>query len=142
MILHLATLSILHDQIINKKTNLSFNLSVNSSYSSSSSFDANKLDEYDIKFLIFFLFLFYVSIKFFLFQRNDAKLEKYLPKSILHSNLLKRKELKRLIAQNLEWFYEKNFLDENDIKLEYLKCMHELLQYSGRIFYVNLMVNK
>ena len=43
--------------------------------------------------------------------------------------------------QNLDWFFEKNFLNKNDIKLEYLKCMNELLQYSGKIFLVYLLVS-
>jgi hypothetical protein len=74
------------------------------------------------------------------FKREDFNLEKFIPKSLLDSNILKRKDLKRLLAQNLDWFYEKNFLNKNDIKQEYLKCMNELLQYSGRIYYVNLLV--
>ncbi len=74
------------------------------------------------------------------FKRDEFNLEKFIPKSLLDSNILKRKDLKRLLAQNLDWFYEKNFLNKNDIKLEYLKCMNELLQYSGRIYYVNLLV--
>ena len=75
-----------------------------------------------------------------IFKRDEFNLEKFIPKSLLDSNILKRKDLKRLLAQNLDWFYEKNFLNKNDIKLEYLKCMNELLQYSGRIYYVNLLV--
>ena len=74
------------------------------------------------------------------FKRDEFNLEKFIPKSLLDSNILKRKDLKRLLAQNLDCFYEKNFLNKNDIKLEYLKCMNELLQYSGRIYYVNLLV--
>jgi len=58
----------------------------------------------------------------------------------MESSAIKQIDLKRLLNQNLEWFYEKNFLNKIDIKLEYLKCMNELFQYSGRIFYVTLMV--
>lgn len=68
-------------------------------------------------------------------------MEKYLPRSLLESTAIKQKDLKRLLNQNLEWFYEKNFLNKHDIKLEYLKCMNELLQYSGRIFFVTLLVS-
>jgi hypothetical protein len=43
--------------------------------------------------------------------------------------------------QNLDWFFEKKFLNKNDIKSEYLKCMNELFQFSGRIFLVYLLVS-
>lgn len=64
-----------------------------------------------------------------------------MPKSLLDSNVLKRKDLKRLLNQNLDWFFEKNFLNKDDIKSEYLKCMNELLQFSGRIYLVTLIVS-
>jgi hypothetical protein len=77
----------------------------------------------------------------YLLNSVEYMLERFLPKSLLESTLLKRKDLKRLLNQNLEWFIEKNFLNKNDIKMEYLKCMNELFQYSGRIFFVTLIVN-
>jgi hypothetical protein len=69
-------------------------------------------------------------------------LEKHLSKSIFQSNLVKRKDLCKLLAKNLEWFIEnKNFMNKIQLKLEYLRCMSELLQYSGRIFLANLTVS-
>lgn len=67
-------------------------------------------------------------------------LENFLPKAILETNILKRKDLKKLILQNLSWFFEKKFFDKTNIQIEYLKCMNELLQFSGRIYFVNLLV--
>lgn len=68
-------------------------------------------------------------------------MEKYLPKSVIESNILKKKDLKKLIFQNLTWFFEKQFFNKTSIQIEYLKCMNELLQFSGRIYFVNLLVS-
>ena len=73
-------------------------------------------------------------------DRDELVLENYLPKTVLDSNILKRKDLKKLILQNLSWFFEKRFFDQASIQIEYLKCMNELLQFSGRIYFVNLLV--
>lgn len=113
MILHLATLSILHSYANNR--------------SDSKRFDAatdylNKSD-------------------FFSEFGTNYELEEFLPASFLDSNILNRTDLKKLLDQNLEWFLEKNFLNKHDIKIEYLKCMNELLQFSGRVFFVNLLVS-
>ena len=75
------------------------------------------------------------------FSREELVLENFLPKAVLESNILKRKDLKKLILQNLSWFFEKKFFDKTSIQIEYLKCMNELLQFSGRIYFVNLLVS-
>lgn len=75
------------------------------------------------------------------FFREELVLENFLPKAILETNILKRKDLKKLILQNLSWFFEKKFFDKTNIQIEYLKCINELLQFSGRIYFVNLLVN-
>ncbi len=69
----------------------------------------------------------------------DYELSHFLPKSFLDSNILNHTDLKKLLNQNLDWFMEKNFLNKQDIKLEYLRCMNELLQFSGRIFFATLL---
>jgi len=73
---------------------------------------------------------------------TDYELSQFLPKSFLNSKLLNDKDLKKLLNQNLDWFVEKNFLNKQDIKLEYLRCMNELLQFSGRIFFATLLNEK
>lgn len=113
MTLHLATLSILHSYANNR--------------SASKRFDAatDYLNKND----------------FFSEFGTNYELDEFLPASFLDSNILNRTDLKKLLDQNLEWFLEKNFLNRHDIKIEYLKCMNELLQFSGRIFFVNLLVS-
>jgi hypothetical protein len=72
----------------------------------------------------------------------EFRLEKHLSKSIFQSNVVKRKDLCKLLAKNLEWFIEnKSLMNKVQLKLEYLRCMSELLQYSGRIFLANLTVS-
>ena len=112
MILHLATLSILHHYV--------------------KSSDPRKF-EASTDYLN--------KIEFFNEFGADYELDEFLPQSFLESNILNRKDLRKLLNQNLEWFLEKNFLNKHDIKLEYLKCMSELLQFSGRIFFVTLLVS-
>lgn len=79
--------------------------------------------------------------KLIFFSREEFVLENFLPKTVLDSNILKKKDLRKLILQNLSWFFEKKFFNKTSIEIEYLKCMNELLQYSGRIYFVNLLVN-
>lgn len=74
-----------------------------------------------------------------IFFREEFKLENFLPKMVLESNILKKKDLKKLLFQNLNWFFEKKFFNITNIQIEYLKCMNELLQFSGRIYFVNLL---
>ncbi len=112
MILHLATLSILHSYA---------NSSEPKRFDSANDF-LNKED-------------------FFKEFGTNYELDQVLPQSFLDSNILNRTDLKKLLDQNLEWFLEKNFLNKHDIKIEYLKCMNELLQFSGRLFFVNLLVS-
>lgn len=70
------------------------------------------------------------------------ELERFLPKSLLESNLINKHDLNKLMKQNIRWFSEKvNLLNEKiNIQLEYLGCMRELVQFSGRIFFVHLLV--
>ncbi|CAF0708303.1 unnamed protein product [Brachionus calyciflorus] len=72
---------------------------------------------------------------------DRIEVENYLPKSILDSNILPKDDLKNLLTQNIMWFFEKANLISNkkNIMLEYLNCMKELFQFSGRIFFVFLL---
>lgn len=75
-------------------------------------------------------------------KRNEWSLEKFLPYSFLQCPLLKRKEVKRLLNQNLEWLSKKQFINRDEVKLEYLNCLNDAHLFMGRIFLVTLIDQK
>lgn len=79
---------------------------------------------------------------FYFYYLRELDIGRYLPKSIVESNILPKEDLKKLLIQNLSWFMEKTDLiqDKTNIKMEYLSTIKELFQFSGRIFFVFLLV--
>jgi hypothetical protein len=70
----------------------------------------------------------------------DLLMRKFLPNSLLLPPHLD--SLKTILSKNIKWFIDENKFsseNKNTIKLEYVKCMSQMLEYSGKIFYCSLL---